>query len=186
VQVLFGNQPAALLYVQSEQINAMVPWETGSGSPNPGTSVEVTYNGVSINGSVLLNQTVPGIFLANPTTQLAAITNADGTPNSPTNPAKRGSVVTFYGTGGGAMSPPGVDGGIWPTSPLAQFTLLPVSVQINYVDAVVTYAGSAPGSVSGVFQINVQVPNLFSPPPTVPIVITIGGVSSPPAILAVE
>jgi hypothetical protein len=58
VQVLFGNQPAALLYVQSEQINAMVPWETGSGSPNPGTSVEVTYNGVSINGSVLLNQTV--------------------------------------------------------------------------------------------------------------------------------
>jgi uncharacterized protein (TIGR03437 family) len=186
VQVLFGNQPAALLYVQSEQINAMVPWETGSGSPNPGTSVEVTYNGVSINGSVLLNQTVSGIFLANPTTQLAAITNADGTPNSPTNPAKRGSVVTFYGTGGGAMSPPGVDGGIWPTSPLAQFTLLPVSVQINYVDAVVTYAGSAPGSVSGVFQINVQVPNLFSPPPTVPIVITIGGVSSPPAILAVE
>ena len=84
------------------------------------------------------------------------------------------------------MSPPGVDGGIWPTSPLSQFTLMPVSVQINYVNADVTYAGSAPGSVSGVFQINVQVPNLFSPPPTVPIVITIGGVSSPPAILAVE
>ncbi len=185
VQVLFGNLPAPLLYVQSQQINAVVPWEAGSGSPNPGVSVQVTYNGASVSNAVLLNQTAPGIFLANDLTQLAAITNADGTPNSPTNPAKLGSVVTFYGTGGGAMNPPGVDGGIWPSSQLAQFTL-PVSVQINYVNADVTYAGSAPGSVSGVFQINVQVPNLFSPPPTVPIVITIGGVSSPPAILAVQ
>jgi uncharacterized protein (TIGR03437 family) len=185
VQVLFGNQLAPLLYVQSEQINAMVPWEAGAGSPNPGTTVQVEYNSASVSGSVNLNQAVPGIFLANDLTQLAAITNADGTPNSPTNPAKLGSVVTFYGTGGGAMSPPGVDGIVWPASPLAQFTL-PVSVQINYVNADVTYAGSAPGSVSGVFQINVRIPNLFSPPPTVPIVITIGGVSSPPAILAVE
>jgi uncharacterized protein (TIGR03437 family) len=183
--VLFGNQLAPLLYVQSEQINAMVPWEAGAGSPNPGTTVQVEYNSASVSGSVNLNQAVPGIFLANDLTQLAAITNADGTPNSPTNPAKLGSVVTFYGTGGGAMSPPGVDGIVWPASPLAQFTL-PVSVQINYVNADVTYAGSAPGSVSGVFQINVRIPNLFSPPPTVPVVITIGGVSSPPAILAVE
>jgi uncharacterized protein (TIGR03437 family) len=186
VQVFFGNEAAPLLYVQSEQINAVAPWDTGSGSPDPGIPVQVNYNGASISGSVLLNQAAPGIFLANDSTQLAAVTNADGTPNSPTNPAKRGSVVTFYGTGGGAMNPPGVDGGIWPASPLAQFTLMPVSVQINYVDAVVTYAGSAPGSISGVFQINVQVPNLFFPPQTVPIVITIGGVSSPPAILAVQ
>jgi uncharacterized protein (TIGR03437 family) len=185
VQVFFGNQLASLLYVQSEQINAVVPWETGAGSPNPGTSVEVKYNGASVSDSVLLNQAAPGIFLANPTTQLAAVTNADGTANSPTNPAKVGSVVTFYGTGGGPMSPPGEDGAIWPASPLAQFTL-PLSVQINYVNADVTYAGSAPGSVSGIFQVNVRIPNLFSPPPTVPMVITIGGVSSAPAILAVQ
>ena len=185
VQVFFGGQAAPLLYVQSEQINAMVPWEAGSGLPNPGTTVQVKYNGASVSGSVLLNQAAPGIFLANDTTQLAAITNADGTANSPTNPAKVGSVVTFYGTGGGPMSPPGEDGAIWPASPLAQFTL-PLSVQINYVNADVTYAGSAPGSVSGVFQINVRIPNLFSPPPTVPIVITIGGISSAPAILAVQ
>jgi uncharacterized protein (TIGR03437 family) len=83
------------------------------------------------------------------------------------------------------MNPPGVDGAVWPSSPLAQFTL-PVSVQINQVNADVTYAGSAPGLVSGIFQINVQIPNLFSPPPTVPITITIGGVSSAPAIIAVQ
>jgi uncharacterized protein (TIGR03437 family) len=187
VQVLFGNEPAPLLYVQSEQINAVVPWDAGNGSPNPGISVEVKYNGASSNTAVLLNRAAPGIFLANFTTQLAAVLNADGTPNSPTNPAKRGSVVTFYGTGGGPTNPPGVDGGIWPSSPLAHLTL-PVSVQINDVAADVLYAGSAPGMVSGIFQINVKVPDLFSPPPTVPIVVTIGGVSNSQSapLLAVE
>ena len=60
-----AGRPAPLLYVQSEQINAMVPWETGSGSPNPGTTVEVKYNGASISSPVLLNQASPGIFLSN-------------------------------------------------------------------------------------------------------------------------
>jgi uncharacterized protein (TIGR03437 family) len=185
VQVLFGNTPAPLLYVQSEQINAMVPWETGSGLPNPGQNVQVKYNGVSVTNSVILGEASPGIFLSNYTTQLASVLNADGTLNSPTNPAKRGTVVTFFGTGGGPTNLPGVDGALWPVKPLANLTL-PVSVQINYVDAVVTYSGSAPGLISGVFQINVKVPDLFSPPPTVPIVITVNGASSQPAFIAVE
>ena len=61
-----------------------------------------------------------------------------------------------------------------------------MSVQINYMDAEVTYSGSAPGMISGVFQINVKVPDLFSPPPTVPIVITVNGTASPPAAIAVK
>jgi hypothetical protein len=32
--------------------------------------------------------------------------------------------------------------------------------------------------VSGIFQINVRVPDFFSPPPMVPIVLTIGGISN--------
>ena len=91
------------------------------------------------------------------------------------------------------MNPPGVDGGIWPAKPLAQFTL-PVSVQMDTADATVTYAGSAPGLVSGIFQINVKVPNIVpvpniaSPPSTVPLVITVAGVSSAPgsAFIAVQ
>jgi uncharacterized protein (TIGR03437 family) len=185
VQVFFNNQPAPLLYVQSEQINAVVPWGAGNDSFNPAVSVEVKYNGASVSGDVLLNQTAPGIFLANYTTQLGAITNANGTPNSTSNPAPLGSVITFYGTGGGPLNPPGGDGEVWPTSPLSNLTL-PLTVQVNGVNANVTYSGSAPGSVSGVFQINVQVPNLFSPPPTVPMTITIGGVASPPVFLVVQ
>jgi uncharacterized protein (TIGR03437 family) len=185
VQVLIGDQAAPLLYVQSEQINAVVPWDTGENSFNPGTSIQVKYNGASASNGVTLTEAVPGIFLANVTTQLAAVTNADGTPNSPTNPAKLGSVVTLYGTGGGPLNPAGADGMLWPSSPNSQFPV-PVTAQINYVNATVTYAGSAPGLVSGIFQINVQIPDLSSPPPTVPITITIGGVTSPAAILAVQ
>jgi uncharacterized protein (TIGR03437 family) len=177
VQVFFGSYPAPLLYVQSGQINAMVPWEAGNDSFNPGVTVQVKYNGATSSTGVNLNQASPGIFLANYETQLAAVLNADGTPNSPTNPAKRGSVVSFYGTGGGPTNPSGIDGGIWPASSLAQLTL-PVSVQINDANADVVYAGSAPGMVSGIFQINVRVPDFFSPPPMVPIVLTIGGISN--------
>ena len=51
-------------------------------------------------------------------------------------------------------------------------------MQINDANADVVYAGSAPGMVSGIFQINVRVPDFFSPPPMVPIVLTIGGISN--------
>jgi len=186
VQVFFGNEAAPLLYVQSQQINAVVPWEAGAAVPNPGIAVQVKYNGASVDTSVLLNQAAPGIFLANYSTQQAVVLNQDGTQNSPTNPAKQGSVVSFYGTGGGPTNPPGVDGAIWPSAPLAHLTL-PVSVQIGNTNANVLYAGSAPGLVSGVFQINVQVPTLVSPTSMIAIVVTIGGISSQgTAYLAVE
>jgi uncharacterized protein (TIGR03437 family) len=107
------------------------------------------------------------------------------TLNSPTNPAKQGTVVKFFGTGGGPTKPPGVDGRLWPAKPQANLTL-PVSVQIDYRNVEVTYSGSTPRLISGVFQVNVKVPELLSPPPTVPIVITVNGVSSQPAFIAVE
>jgi len=175
-----------LLYVQSQQINAVVPWEVVF---NPvlknSTQVRVEYNGASSNvSSIPICLTAPGIFVTDYSTLQAAVLNADGTRNSPSNPAKRGSVVAFFATGGGATNPPGVSGGIWPRSPLAHL-VQPVTVQINGVDAEVLYAGSAPGMVSGIFQINVQVPESGSGNQ---LVVTIAGASSPQAAvyLAVE
>jgi uncharacterized protein (TIGR03437 family) len=190
VEVFFGANPAPLLYVQSEQINAIVPWEVGPGNNAAihSTWVQVTYNGPSSNTSIIpVSQAAPGIFLSDYSTQQAAVLNADGTPNSPAHPAKRGSVVTFFGTGGGATNPPGVTGGLWPKHPLAHL-IQPVTVQINSVDAEVLYAGSAPGMVSGIFQINVRVPDSRFVAGQANIVVTIAGVPSPQstAFLAVE
>jgi uncharacterized protein (TIGR03437 family) len=162
--------------VQSEQINAIVPWSAQTCFPNLAVPVEVRYNGASIKTSVNLFGTAPGIFLSDYSTLQAAVLNEDGTRNSPTNPAKRGSVISFYGTGGGILDPPGIDGGIWPSA--LSHLVLPVTVQIDNTDAEVQYAGSAPGLVSGIFQINARVPDLIDSQPRVSSLVTIGGISS--------
>jgi uncharacterized protein (TIGR03437 family) len=182
VQVYFDIYKAPLLYVQSQQINAIVPWEVAN-LPLGGIGVLAQYEGASSNVSRIVPvPSAPGIFL-NSMFQ-AAVLNADGTLNSPSNPARQGTVITFFGTGGGVTNPPGVTGGFWPSSPLAQLTL-PVSVLINGVDAYVIYAGSAPGMVSGIFQINVRVPSPLPPSPGT-IVVMIGGASSRAALFEME
>ena len=96
--------------------------------------------------------------------------------NSPVFPAPRGSVVSIYGTGEGQTNPGGQDGRIITTdlrSPRAA-----VSVKIGGVPAQVKYAGSAPGLVSGVLQVNVEVPANIPPGGQVPIELTIGGIAS--------
>ena len=42
----------------------------------------------------------------------------------------------------------------------------------------IVYSGAAPGSVEGLTQIDVVIPSTVTPGPTVPMVVTIGGVSS--------
>lgn len=74
--------------------------------------------------------------------------NADGTRNSPSNPAKQGDFISIYGTGGGLLSPPALTGEFWGST--LSYLTLPVSVE----DAAVLYAGSAPTRQSGFFQIN--------------------------------
>jgi uncharacterized protein (TIGR03437 family) len=193
VQVFFDDIPAPLLYVQSQQINAVVPWEVVglNTAVNNSTQVQVKYNGASSNvssnvSSIPISLAAPGIFLTDYSTRQAAVLNADGTPNSPSHPAKRGSEVAFFGTGGGDTNPSAVTGGIWPTSPLGHL-MQPVTVQIGGADAEVLYAGSAPGMVSGIFQINVRVPDSVSGSWN-QIVVTVAGTSSPQstAYLAVE
>jgi uncharacterized protein (TIGR03437 family) len=105
-----------------------------------------------------------------------AIVNQDGTVNSPSNPAARGSIVSLFGTGGGGTSPGGVTGGFAPLSPPI-FLTLGVAVQINQYQAQVEYAGVAPTLISGVFQVNVRVPEGVAPG-MAGVYLQIGGVGS--------
>ena len=56
--------------------------------------------------------------------------------------------------------------------------VLPVSATIGGVPADVQYAGSAPGLVSGAFQVNLLVPVAAPSGGAVPVVLTVGTVSS--------
>ena len=82
----------------------------------------------------------------------AAAVSQDGTSNSVANPASAGSIVTVYGTGFGATTPISNDGEL--TGSDLHVIALPVRVAVDGKATKVTYAGSAPGLVAGVSQIN--------------------------------
>ncbi|MEO7145564.1 MAG: hypothetical protein ABI165_18875, partial [Bryobacteraceae bacterium] len=104
-----------------------------------------------------------------------SVIDQDGSINAP---APAGSIVTLYGTGGGALdgAPAGAsDGNLARGAARLAGT---VHVSIGGRDAPVLYAGAAPGLVNGVFQINVQVPGDTTSGPA-GIIVNIGGQDSP-------
>jgi uncharacterized protein (TIGR03437 family) len=156
VKVFFNEFQAPILYAQSEQINAQVPWElAGQTSAN----VHVEYNGVSTRtGVAAIQPSAPALFPAQYGAAQGAIINQDGTRNSAANPAPAGSIVSIFGTGGGATTPASASGGLALAKPPATLAL-PTAVTIdNTLSADVTYAGVAPPFISGLFQINFRVP----------------------------
>jgi uncharacterized protein (TIGR03437 family) len=179
VQVLFKDVPAPLTYVSSTQINAIVPYQTAAAS-NP--YVQVRFSGKSSGPYLLtLANTAPGIFTLNGTgTGPAAVLNQDNSGNSARNPASMGTYVVLFATGEGQTTPLGVTGKITtisPQPPLTPRPLLPVMVLVNGQPADIAFYGEAPGLVSGVLQLNVQIP-MTVPSGELPILISIGGISS--------
>lgn len=182
-QVLFDGIPAALVYVSATQINAIVPYEIYGRAR---TQVQVQYNGaLSSPVDLAVSASAPGIFLCltcQPANQAAAL-NQDNTPNGVGNGALPNSVVTLFATGEGQTNPAGVTGTIVGTT-LAQ-PLLPVTVRIGGLPAVVTYAGSAPSLAEGVLQVNVQIPAGVPRGVSLPVTITIGDATSNTGTIAI-
>jgi uncharacterized protein (TIGR03437 family) len=159
-RVLFDGVPAPLLYVRSDQINAIVPYSM-HGRLSARVQVEAgTSLSLPIEAKVV--DVAPGLFTTNSNGRgQAAATNADLTVNSAANPAPRGSIVSVYGTGEGQTDPPGQDGRIILTD--LRRPLLTATATVGGRPAVLTYIGSAPTSVSGVFQANVRIPDETEP-----------------------
>jgi uncharacterized protein (TIGR03437 family) len=160
-RILFNGVPAALLYVSDKQSSAIVPYAVAG---RTSVDVQVEYRGVRsdpVTVPVLASR--PGIFSLDSTGQgQGAILNEDGTVNSPSNPAERGSIITIFGTGGGEAAAGVVDGEI--ISGVLPRTGLPVSVFFarglyeEWAQGEVLYAGGSPGSIAGLLQVNVRVP----------------------------
>jgi uncharacterized protein (TIGR03437 family) len=181
VQVLFNGNPGTPIYVSSTQVNVVVPWEiNGQQSAN----VVVVFNNIQSAPLTLgVVPQSPALFTANAqgTGQIAA-TNQDGSLNGVGAPgyapAPQGSVIAVYGTGGGQTNPPGTTGAVTPI-PSGSSGLLripgTVTATIGGQPATVTFAGAAPGLVTGVFQVNVQVPMGISGN-NLPIAVAVNGV----------
>ncbi len=176
VRVLFDGIAAPVLFVRSDQVNAVVPYGIFG---RVSTRVQVEVAGVPSSPIDLrVADTSPAIFTIDSSgVGQGAIVNQDATVNSPTFAAPRGSYISIYATGEGQTLPGGQDGRIISTD--LRMPVSPVSVTIGGVPLQVLYAGSAPGSVSGLLQINVQIPANMTPGGQLPVQLQIGTAVSP-------
>jgi uncharacterized protein (TIGR03437 family) len=170
-QVFFDGVPAPILYAYASQVGVVVPYSVAGKKK---VTVQLVYKGEE---TYPFEQNVadayPGIFTMDSSGQgQAAMLNEDGTLNGPGNPAAKGSVVVFYASGGGQTNPPGVDGEI--TKDVLARPRLPVNVWVQGQEAEVLYAGAAPGSVSGVMQVNIKVPINIASDNRVPVAMKVG------------
>jgi uncharacterized protein (TIGR03437 family) len=179
-RVLFNGMPAPLVHVSDKQITAIVPYAVAGRSS---VDVQVEYRGVRSEAvTVQVLPSRPGIFTLDGTGQgQGAILNEDGSLNSASNPARRGSFISIFATGGGEAAPGVVDGQL--ISDIRPRTSLPVSVvfdlghypPVPQKQGEVVYAGGVPGSVAGLLQVNVRVPaDAVDTGPAVPFALFIG------------
>jgi uncharacterized protein (TIGR03437 family) len=178
-RVLFDGVPAPVIYASATQTSVMVPYGITGRST---TNIVVEYSGVqSSPNSYFVSAAVPGIYTLNTSgSGPGAIINQDGiTVNSPNAPEKRGNVIAVYMTGEGQTDPQGADGAIIPAVISAlKKPVLPVKATIGGVSAQVAYAGSAPGLVSGVMQVNLVIPANAPTGGAVPVIVTVGTAST--------
>jgi uncharacterized protein (TIGR03437 family) len=176
VQALFDGVAAPLLSAQSGQVTAVVPYEV---SGNPSTQLQISYQGqTSSAAAVPVAVAAPGIFTADFSGGgQGLIFNEDGSANAPGNAAAVGSTVVVYATGEGQTIPGGVDGKPGdPATPPVPVQM--VTATIGGLDAPVVAAGGISGMSAGYLQVSVQIPPDVGVGDAVPIILTIGGISS--------
>jgi uncharacterized protein (TIGR03437 family) len=186
VQVFFNGVAMPLLYVSDSQINAVAPQ---SATPGSSMTVHIVSNSVtSPDFPVTVVTAEPEVFRNSDGT--AAAINQDNTLNSAANPAKAGSIVSIWTTGTGSIYPRPLDGQI--STAAQDYECCQVGMSLVVYDpltgnptsgfateAVVLYAGAAPGMVAGVVQINFQIPaGYISTPGEYGFAVTAGGKTS--------
>jgi uncharacterized protein (TIGR03437 family) len=165
VSVTINNKPAAISFLNNNQINVQAPTDGSSGQVNV---VVTTSSGVSA-AVVNLQPVAPGLFMN------GALYPAAQLPNysviSPSNPAHAGSVVILYGTGFGATNPPYSTGvAISGASPLVNA----VTATVGNIPAQVDFAGIIG---AGLYQINITIP-AGAGTGNVPLVLSINGLQT--------
>jgi uncharacterized protein (TIGR03437 family) len=180
-QVLFDGVAAPVIAVANGQVNVMVPYGIAGRAT---TMVQVVYLGVSSSGITYnVTSTSPGIYTLNQAgTGQGAILNQNLSGNSSSNPAAKGSVIAIYMTGEGVTAPPSSTGQLAPSDGSGlNHPVQTVTAMVGGVPATVQYAGSAPGLVYGVMQVNVLIPAAVSSGPQ-PLVVTVGTTNSQSAV----
>jgi uncharacterized protein (TIGR03437 family) len=174
IAATINGEVAPLLYVSPGQVNLQIPYEVPVGTS---ATVTLNNNGQVASQSITIAAAAPGIFTANGL--VVAVDN-----NTVVSSAKSGDIISIFITGAGAVSPSIATG----AAPSSQTTALPnpaqtTSVTVGNATASTQFIGIPPGLV-GVVQINFVVPNGLALG-SQPVVVTVGGVASAPAMLTI-
>lgn len=169
--------------VRSTQITFLIP-----GAVTPGIRpVQVTLGSNTFTGSVRVIAAAPGLFIKD--TQLpprGAIRNQDGvSENTSSTPAKRGEVISIYGTGQGPLNRAVTDGAVPGATPSLAASRSTPQVFIGGVEARVLYSGLNPDA-PGLWQINAVVPESNFVSGRVPVRVYVDGVDSNEVSLFVQ
>jgi uncharacterized protein (TIGR03437 family) len=153
--VYFNGIAAPLLYLSRHQINAIVP----SGVTGPEVSILVRRDGVNSTPAYFpYADAFPAIFTTTGTGYgQGMIQNEDGSPNSFSNQAQQGSVISIYATGIGPLT--GLTDGSIPEKAEGS-AVVPVTVQVSGLPLAfdVLSVTAAPGLPVGVVRIQARVP----------------------------
>ncbi len=184
-----------ITFVQADQINAQMPAFSGTGPVtlqvilNPGQGNQIVSD---VSNLTDLQPFAPAFFLFPNSTSIAA--QFAGTASVVANPsvvaggrpARPGDWLTLYGTGFGETSP-SVAAGQLATGVSGVLTSITATIGgIPLAPSDIYYVGLSPGSISGLYQIDVRVPD-GTPSGDVPVVVSIGGFQTPgPATIPVQ
>jgi uncharacterized protein (TIGR03437 family) len=179
VQVLVNAVPSPIFYVDTNQINFVVPKE----APTSGTAtlqvIVPANNQVLASGTVAMNTVAPAFFTTNQagTGQMAAI-NCNDTPcettnfiNSASNPVVRGGIIELFGTGQGLVSGMPPDGQL-PGGDLSTPVVPNVFLDGSPVpSSAIQFSGLAPNDV-GLWQLNIIIPSSTAPGSSVSVLVS--------------
>ena len=184
VSVWIGSTPAPILYLSPRQINVQVPFEQAS---NGTVGVSVEYQGIrSAVRDVAITPVSATIFTVDASGRgQAAVLNQDYALNTGSSPARRGSAIMIFATGGGATVPSSNTGSIANSNP--NRTIASTFVWIGGQRVPALYSGTSPGSLTGLLQINAIVPGGIAAGTRVALAIEVDGVMSQDGVtIAVE
>lgn len=189
VDVFVGGLTTSIYYVSPTQINFLIPYEL---TPGPVT-IYVARDGVrGPDVTVQLDQASPGFFEWNGNLAIAehadlsvcasdAGAQAAGCLVSSEFPASPGEIIVLYAAGLGHTSPNTQSGRlVQQAAQIASLGSLQILLDGNPVPSQnVLYAGLTPG-FAGLYQINLRLPDSFSPNPVIQIVV--GSDNSPATV----
>jgi uncharacterized protein (TIGR03437 family) len=190
VCVLIGNVRAPVFAVFPGQVNFQVPAvAAGNTTAQVVTNCDTANAQTSNSAPITIQATAPEFFYfvtnANGHNPVAAIDAVSGAyigasgllPGASFTPAKRGEVITLFGTGFGATSPSFAAGELPAVAGMvtANYSLKIGGVAVDQAN--VLYVGVTGGN-AGLYQVNFVVPQ-NAPSGDQAVVLTVGGVPSP-------